>query len=43
VFAPAITVAAGVFVATTAGDIPYSVEKRVLEFCAAIEHKLLLL
>jgi hypothetical protein len=43
VFAPAIAVAAGVFIATAAADIPQIVEKQVLGFCAAIEHKLLLL
>jgi hypothetical protein len=43
VFAPAISVATSVFVATTAADIPESVEKQVLGFHATIENKLLLL
>jgi hypothetical protein len=43
VFAPAIAVAAGVFITTAAADIPYNVEKQDLGFCAAIKHKLLLL
>jgi hypothetical protein len=43
VFAPAIAVAAGVFVATVGADIPQIMEKQVLGFCAAIEHIIIII